>query len=163
MKYYKRLFLPHLSSPRRVDKKKLYHCAQMLSRHLLKSRSKFYPPLKENKEKRVHAKRSTSLYIFLLCLPLSLTGCMGIYEGGFECPAGTGVGCKSISDVNTLVNLGEIPKVQGEESPISKPEIWYAPSMRGASEKAACPSCTDEQDKLKGQKEFEVENVSISI
>ena len=46
---------------------------------------------------------------FSITLYLSLSGCMGIYEGGFECPAGTGVGCKSISDVNEMVNLGVLP------------------------------------------------------
>ena len=51
----------------------------------------------------------TSVCIFLL-LPLNLTGCMGIYEGGFECPPGEGTKCKSISDVNEMVNQGEIPK-----------------------------------------------------
>lgn len=35
---------------------------------------------------------------------------MGVYEGGFECPPGTGVGCKSISDVNQMVNDGELPQ-----------------------------------------------------
>ena len=49
---------------------------------------------------------------FSITLPLCLTGCMGIYEGGFECPAGTGVGCKSISEVNNMVNLGDLPKSQ---------------------------------------------------
>lgn len=46
----------------------------------------------------------------IVTLPLCLTGCMGIYEGGFECPAGTGVGCKSISEVNNMVNFGDLPK-----------------------------------------------------
>lgn len=84
----------------------------------------------------------------LLGMTLSLSGCMGIYEGGFECPPGKGVGCKSISDVNQMVDQGELP----ERSPIDLPEtqceqcgshhdqqimfehlenpqIWYLPSI----------------------------------
>ena len=49
-------------------------------------------------------------YCATAILPFYLTGCMGIYEGGFECPAGTGVGCKSISEVNDMINEGELPK-----------------------------------------------------
>ena len=64
-------------------------------------------------------------FIFLL----ALSGCMGVYEGGFECPASPGVGCKSISEVNDLVNAGELP--QKTPSPLSaqKPEIWYSPAF----------------------------------
>jgi hypothetical protein len=61
-----------------------------------------------------------------------LSGCMGIYEGGFECPAGTGVGCKSISEVNQMVNQGELPKgglpkIEVEPPTPRNHEIWYAP------------------------------------
>ena len=63
----------------------------------------------------------------IITLPLCLTGCMGIYEGGFECPASVGVGCKSISDVNTMVNIGDIPKASTEQPTSAKLEIWYAP------------------------------------
>jgi hypothetical protein len=56
-----------------------------------------------------------------------LSGCMGIYEGGFECPAGTGVGCKSISDVNTMINQGELLQPPAAQVSTTKAEIWYAP------------------------------------
>lgn len=71
-----------------------------------------------------------------------LSGCMGVYEGGFECPPGEGVGCKSISEVNQMVNEGELPKKQNEpqtsckqcspnpdiqQDRIEKPQIWYSP------------------------------------
>lgn len=72
-------------------------------------------------------------------LPALLSGCMGVYEGGFECPAGAGVGCKSISEVNDLVNAGELtPKTPSpisaqesktQESEAQKPEVWYSPSF----------------------------------
>jgi len=73
---------------------------------------------------------------------LSLTGCMGIYEGGFECLPGTGVGCKSISEVNDMINQREIPKTPASASSSTcdkcssgdqsignneESEIWVAP------------------------------------
>ncbi len=86
-------------------------------------------------------------YRFLMTsLALALSGCMGIYEGGFECPPGHGVGCKSISEVNQMVNQGDLPeKTVSDLSPSQtpceqcgatrdqpidpqhpgKPEIWY--------------------------------------
>ena len=44
----------------------------------------------------------------LIGVSLSLSGCMGVYEGGFECPAGKGVGCKSISEVNAIVDQAAV-------------------------------------------------------
>ena len=83
-------------------------------------------------------------------LTLALTGCMGIYEGGFECPPGEGTKCKSISDVNGMVNRGEIPPrtpssqetscccdADGSQINTSSchvsdtPEIWFAPWVMG--------------------------------
>ena len=102
------------------------------------------------KESPTVSQRISHLAIFVGVL--SLTGCMGIYEGGFECPPGKGVGCKSITEVNDMVNQGEIPlpetSEQDSESGESKeskktscktnsskacllisdaPGIWYAP------------------------------------
>lgn len=59
-------------------------------------------------------KNQTLLHCATAILPLCLTGCMGIYEGGFECPAGRGVGCKSISEVNDMVNHGVLPRISQE-------------------------------------------------
>lgn len=39
---------------------------------------------------------------------LLLTGCAGIYGESFDCPPGEGVRCTSISEVNALVDRGEI-------------------------------------------------------
>lgn len=90
------------------------------------------------KYSRVHRKFSAILQhcssATLIAMPTAfLSGCMGIYEGGFECPAGTGVGCKSISEVNTMVNQGELPKGDLSKIQVEPPtpinyEIWYAPS-----------------------------------
>ena len=74
---------------------------------------------------------------------------MGVYEGGFECPPGRGVGCKSISDVNQMVDQGELPpkplhdlshkhcercgarqdgQIEAEHSGTpEKSQIWYSP------------------------------------
>lgn len=67
-------------------------------------------------------------HLFLFVFLLALSGCMGVYEGGFECPAGTGVGCKSISEVNDLVNADELPKAVASLS-AQKADIWYSPSF----------------------------------
>ncbi len=87
------------------------------------------------------------LLITAMLLPAALlSGCMGIYEGGFECPAGIGVGCKSISDVNQMVDQGDLPERSHANLPQphckkcgapqaqeidpkhhEKPKIWYAP------------------------------------
>ena len=47
-----------------------------------------------------------------LSTALCLTGCMGVYDGGFECPPGEGVGCKSISEVNQMVNQCSVLSAQ---------------------------------------------------
>ncbi len=168
MKYYKRLFLPHLSSTCRLDKRKLLNVAQKLSHNLAKSRSKIYLSKGD--------KRNGTSYIFLLCLSLSLTGCMGIYEGGFECPPGSGVGCKSISDVNTMINRNQLPGTKNqetEENTVSydptahnshhlipeSTEIWYAPSMRRQQQPTACPSTIDASYRPETQPVFKVEDV----
>jgi hypothetical protein len=84
-------------------------------------------------------------YTSILFIPLILSGCMGIYEGGFECPPGSGIKCKSISEVNELINKGAFPSSEIETVPspcphsscqvneeeflrvIKKPVIWWAP------------------------------------
>lgn len=89
-------------------------------------------------------------YCLTAVLPFCLAGCMGVYEGGFECPPGEGVGCKSISEVNEMVNQGlgtkkKDPSTQsyeeakesvckkGSSCPLTpdSSEIWYAPRGLG--------------------------------
>ena len=91
-------------------------------------------------------KNNSSKFLFI-GISLLLSGCMGIYEGGFECPPGKGVGCKSISEVNHMINAGELPPkapahpfpLEGENCvscpsqpmialPVNEPQIWFAPS-----------------------------------
>jgi hypothetical protein len=45
--------------------------------------------------------------LFLL-LPLALTGC-ATYNESFDCEPGKGVGCVSLSQVNYMVDKGELP------------------------------------------------------
>ena len=117
---------------------------------------------KDKKHKvKFHNPKKLLLFCHSALLPLCLTGCMGVYEGGFECPAGIGVGCKSISDVNTMVNLGEIPKAPAEQPITTKPEIWYAPSMYNAQK--ACPSTVDAENKKKTQDKAKVKHVTQSV
>ena len=84
-----------------------------------------------------------------LALALALSGCMGVYEGGFECPPGEGVGCKSISEVNAIVDQSSVIRNQSSENDSRQSasfgekgvacrsagscsdslEIWYAPTF----------------------------------
>ncbi len=90
----------------------------------------------------------TDYRLLVTSAALCLTGCMGIYEGGFECPPGKGVGCKSISDVNQMVDHGDLPEKSLPNSPqthceqckvnqdqqimpedMETSQIWYSPSI----------------------------------
>lgn len=91
-----------------------------------------------------HFKRYLRMDALVLLTPFFLSGCMGIYEGGFECPPGKGLGCTSISDVNEHINQGygtrnnpserelrdeECVPCKGKAC-LSTPkdaEIWFAP------------------------------------
>lgn len=76
----------------------------------------------------------SSLLSFLL-LPL-ISGCsiMGVYEGGFDCPPGKGVGCKSISEVNEMVNAGELPP-KAEKTPAPEETRKDCKSCKGQTQK----------------------------
>ncbi len=89
----------------------------------------------------------TNHWLLITALAPALSGCMGVYEGGFECPPGEGVGCKSISKVNHMVDQGLGSKSLSSETdsqktednePVCKKrsgscavtsEIWYAPAF----------------------------------
>lgn len=74
---------------------------------------------------------------------LALTSCMGVYEGGFECPPGEGVGCKSISQVNQMVNDGELPKGELSKAELSKRDLPKNPSFSSFSSfpGSSCEQC----------------------
>ena len=104
--------------------------------------------MSQNRNKKTHVLsrfRRLSEYCALSTATL-LSGCMGVYEGGFECPPGEGVGCKSISEVNQMVDQGlgshnqsstSAQKTEDDEPVCKKesgscsvsPEIWYAPGF----------------------------------
>lgn len=48
-------------------------------------------------------------YFVLMVTPLIHSGCGTGYNEGFDCPAGIGVGCKSLSDVNDMANHNRLP------------------------------------------------------
>ena len=109
--------------------------------------------MKKSQKKFILKSIKKSIYTkSLMGLSISLSGCMGVYEGGFECPPGEGVGCKSISEVNHLVDQGlgsqnqsstsaqeaEDAQKTEDNEPVCKKgsgscavtsEIWYAPGF----------------------------------
>lgn len=50
----------------------------------------------------------------ILCI-VALSGCSS-YSETFDCPAGQGVGCKSLSRVNQMVENGDLPHKDPEDS-----------------------------------------------
>lgn len=48
------------------------------------------------------------LRTFSLLSTLMLISSCAVYKTGFECPAGQGEGCKSVTEVNEMVSRGEI-------------------------------------------------------
>jgi hypothetical protein len=61
----------------------------------------------------------------LIVALVALTGCSS-YSETFDCPAGQGVGCKSLSRVNQMVETGELPYKDLEDSgfkDVIKPRI----------------------------------------
>lgn len=90
------------------------------------------------------------IHYILLCM--GLTGCMGVYEGGFECPPGKGVGCKSISEVNELINQHSLA---GLEKHDLESRIWFNPN----SDSKDCSNCSSKLD----SGEFKVVDAKNSI
>lgn len=87
-----------------------------------------------NKQRRSLVHLITDYWI--LIAPLILSGCMGVYEGGFECPPGKGLGCTSVSEVNDWVNQDQVNNCQISDegkkachkcSSSSDGTIWYSP------------------------------------
>ena len=87
------------------------------------------------------------LKVLSIMLCLSLTGCMGINKK-FDCPLKGGVTCKSVSQVNDLVDQGTLPYketdkkkppsscflLQSKASKTGEPKtlnVWFAPNARG--------------------------------
>ena len=58
------------------------------------------------------------LYASIPLVLLGLSGCSSLYEDSFECPAGSGVSCRSISEVHEMVNRGEVGQKESFLSPL---------------------------------------------
>jgi hypothetical protein len=54
-----------------------------------------------------------------------LTSCAS-YQEDFECQAGKGVGCKSISEVNDMVNRGEVASKTIQDATAQEPVTTFA-------------------------------------
>lgn len=54
-------------------------------------------------------KHTSFAFMNLMVTLMSLSGCSS-YQDQFDCPAGTGVGCKSVSEVNDLIDKGAFKK-----------------------------------------------------
>ena len=63
---------------------------------------------KQKKSGRSVSHLITNHWLLITALAPALSGCMGVYEGGFECPPGEGVGCKSISEVNQMIDQSSV-------------------------------------------------------
>jgi len=57
--------------------------------------------------------------LFILIFPLALTACGTGYNESFDCAPGRGVGCKSISMVDRLVDQEKLPSQIEENQKIS--------------------------------------------
>ena len=113
-------------------------------------------------------------------LSLCLTGCMGVYEGGFECPPGIGVGCKSISEVNQMIDqcssgaeLKCAEKVQEyQKGPLCEAasgsienKIWYPPSAVSSAQWCSTQSCSTDtySSQIKSKRERDKADAQDSI
>jgi hypothetical protein len=55
---------------------------------------------------------------YLILVLVTLSGCSS-YSETFDCPAGKGVGCKSLSRVNQMVETGDLPHKDPEDNALS--------------------------------------------
>ncbi len=82
--------------------------------------------------------------IMIFGLALSLSGCSGLYKETFDCGSKDGVGCKSIAEVDALVNAQD-PQVMGskdlepirETRPVSVPPLVLGPKGQVSREAEA--------------------------
>lgn len=72
-------------------------------------------------------------HLLILSAAVFVAGC-GTYSEDFDCAPGVGVGCKSLSSINQMVEEGKLPKAidtnNTSESVISKESgpihIWFS-------------------------------------
>ena len=105
---------------------------------------------KQTKKSRYFSRLSE---YWILSTSLCLSGCMGVYEGGFECPPGKGLGCTSISEVNKVVDqcyrsqwcsVADISEAECNLRELAKPDtipqIWFNPRFNQFNDyESSCP------------------------
>lgn len=106
---------------------------------------------KSKKKQRFMWFRKISEY-WTLSTALCLAGCMGIYEEGFDCPPGKGVGCKSISEVNAMVNQGLLPKPNKDLDSQLDPQFSQSSSSEGEEDASSCKNCAGSHSSLSSNK-----------
>jgi conjugal transfer pilus assembly protein TraV len=72
-------------------------------------------------------KNSICLLTLIALTGLTLTGCSS-YQNQFDCPPGQGVGCKSVSQVDDMVENGHLGNQERLTPEAKKPlRVWLAP------------------------------------
>ena len=66
------------------------------------------------------AKSQLTLVIFICLLMLGVTGCASTYKESFDCAPGNGVGCKSITQVNQLIDHVENTEIANQNDTTRK-------------------------------------------
>jgi hypothetical protein len=92
---------------------------------------------RKNRDNHLNLKKLLQ-YCLTATLPFCLPGCMGVYEGGFECPPGEGIKCKSISEVNQMVDQYSTSSVQCVVPSVESPECRI-PELRNQGSVGAAP------------------------
>ncbi len=88
------------------------------------------------------------LKMTLFCFSLlTLTGCAATAKENFDCKYGKGVGCRSITEVNGMVNQGTLGKTQSTLLKNSSAPMLLGSSLPGANGKAV-QRVTEEHLKL---------------
>ena len=91
---------------------------------------------------------------------LSLVGCSS-YQEQFDCPPGSGVGCKSLSDVDQLVESGKLPI--GSEASLEFQENDQQSLDKNAQKDCSCEKSSPQEKIQKGERENLLPPVEITI
>lgn len=62
---------------------------------------------------------------------LGVLGGCATYSETFECGVGPGVGCKSLSQVNAMVENGQLPVEDPDEGAMVQEKVWDPPASSG--------------------------------
>ena len=70
-----------------------------------------------------------TILAFLCLLCMAISGC-STYEQNFDCPPGVGMGCVSISEVNSVVDKSQESSQQGQQASTLKIEEKECPTCK---------------------------------